>query len=52
MNTRKIIWRAPQQPRDFVPLTKGRGLVVLVCLALAAGAVIIWSGLELFELMP
>jgi hypothetical protein len=52
MSMRKIIWRDPLPPRDFVQLFSGRGLIVLVFLALAAGAAIIWSGLELFELMP
>jgi hypothetical protein len=52
MSARKILWRTPHQPRDFVSLTRGRGLVVLICLALAAGAVIVWSGLALLELMP
>jgi hypothetical protein len=49
---RKIIWRDPLPPRDFVSLFSGRGLRVLVFLAIAAGAVIIWSGLALLELMP
>ena len=52
MSMRKIIWRDPLPPRDFVPLSSGRGLLVLVFQALAAGAVIIWSGLALLELMP
>jgi hypothetical protein len=48
----KISWRTVHPPRGFVPMTTGRWLMVLICLALAAGAVIIWSGLALLELMP
>jgi hypothetical protein len=49
MSMRKILWRRPAQPLDFVPLTTGQGLVVVVCLAVAAGVVALWAGLELWD---